>query len=60
MPWRLLGVVISVVLVSEYIVLVGITLAFRALLGAAAGVWRRLLPSNKRRREATISGAEAA
>jgi hypothetical protein len=58
--WRLVGVVISVMLVSEYIILGATTLALRALLGVAAGAWRRLLPPRDRPRDAAMPGAEAA
>ncbi len=39
---RLVGFVITVALVSEYIVLVAATLSLRALLGVASGVWTAL------------------
>jgi len=58
--WRLVGVAISVMLVSEYIILGATTLALRALLGVAAGAWRRLLPPRDRPRDAAMPGAEAA
>src|SRR5438552_3636792 len=58
--WRLGGVAISVMLVSEYIILGATTLALRALLGVAAGAWRRLLPPRDRPRDAAMPGAEAA
>ena len=57
--WRLVGVVISMVLVSEYVILGAATLALRALLGLAAEVWRRLLPRD-RPRDVAGRGAEAA
>ena len=54
--WRLVGAAISVMLVSEYIILGTTTLALRALRGVAAEAWRRLLPP----RDAATPGAEAA
>ena len=51
--------VISMVLVSEYVILGAATLALRALLGLAAEVWRRLLPRD-RPRDVAGRGAEAA
>jgi len=56
--WRLVGSVISVALVSEYIVLVAATLVLRAVFGLAGGV-RRRLSLREVPREAT-PGAEAA
>ena len=58
--WRLVGAAISVILVSEYIILGTATLALRALLGVAAEAWRRLLPPRVRPRDAATPGAEAA
>ena len=58
--WRLVGAAISVILVSEYIILGATTLALRAPLGAAAEAWRRLLPPRARPRDAATPGAEAA
>ena len=58
--WRLVGAAISVILVSEYIILGTATLALRALLGVAAEAWRRLLPPRDRPRGAATPGAEAA
>jgi len=58
--WRLVGAVISMVLVSEYVILGAATLALRALLGLAAEVWRRLLPPRDRPRDVAGRGAEAA
>ena len=57
--WRLVGAVISMVLVSEYVILGAATLALRALLGLSAEVWRRLLPRD-RPRDVAGRGAEAA
>ena len=58
--WRLVGAAISVMLVSEYIVLGVAMLALRALLGVAAEAWRRLMPRRDRARDASTRGAEAA
>jgi len=58
--WRLVGAAISVMLVSEYIILGTTTLALRALRGVAAEAWRRLLPPRDRPRDAATPGAEAA
>ena len=58
--WRLVGAAISVMLVSEYIILGTTTLALRALRGVAAEAWRRLLPPRDRLRDAATRGAEAA
>ena len=58
--WRLVGAVISVTLVSEYIVLVAATLAVRALFGLAAEMWRRLLAPHDGSRDVATPGAEAA
>jgi len=58
--WRLVGAVISVTLVSEYIVLVAATLAVRVLFGLAAEAWRRLLAPRERPCDVTTPGAEAA
>ena len=57
--WRLVGAVISMVLVSEYVILGAATLALRALLGLSGEVWRRLLPRD-RPRDVAGRGAEAA
>ncbi len=58
--WRLVGAVISVTLVSEYIVLVAATLAVRVLFGLAAEARRRLLAPRERPCDVTTPGAEAA
>ena len=58
--WRLVGAVISVMVVSEYLVLGAATLTLRALLGAAVEAWRRLLRRRDRRADVAARGAEAA
>lgn len=58
--WRLVGAVISVTLVSKYIVLVAAMLAVRVPFGLAAEAWRRLLAPRERPCDVTTPGAEAA
>jgi hypothetical protein len=57
--WRLVGAVISMMLVSEYIVLVAATLTVRVLLALAAEAWRWLLPPHDSPRDVATPGAEA-
>ena len=57
---RVVGTLISVALVSEYIVLAAATLALRAVFGLAAEAWKLLWPPRDGFRDAATPGAEAA
>ncbi len=58
--WRLVGAVISVTLVSEYIVLVAATLAARVLFGLTAEAWRWVFQLHDGSHDVATPGAEAA
>lgn len=58
--WRVFGAVISMVLVSEYVVLAAGALFLRAVLRLVGEAWRWLLPEREEQRHRARPGADEA